>query len=117
MPQIPVRLEEAEALDKKIEGMRATNSAILVQEGGVFVNIFPKTMDKSRVYKRTYLIALGTGRILFTKMAEVSIFFDYRSNRAEVQLTRKALENLNDIFPEIVEYRYRMVNVGKIDCV
>jgi len=112
MPQIPVRIEEAEELDTKISGMCTEKSAILVLEGGTFANIFPKATDRSRVFRRKYMIALGTGRLLFTKTAEISLYFNYRDMSAEIQLTRRALEDLDKILPEVRGYLYRMGSAG-----
>ena len=113
MPQIPVRIEEAEVLDKKLQAMCEEKSAILVVEGGTFSNIFPKATDRSRVFRRKYMIALGTGRLLFTQTAEISLFFDYRDNSAEIQVTRRAIEDIDDIFPEIRHYWYRVCSAGE----
>ena len=113
MPQIPVRIEEAEVLDKKLQAMCEEKSAILVVEGGTFSNIFPKATDRSRVFRRKYMIALGTGRLLFTQTAEISIFFDYRDRSAEIQVTRRAIEDIDDIFPEIRHYWYRVCSAGE----
>jgi len=115
MPQIPLKIDEAEDLDKKISAMVVEKSAILVQEGGTFSNIFPKATDRSKVFRRKYLIALGTGRLLFTKTAEVSLYFNYRDSHAEVQLTRRALEDVDDILPEVRGYLYRMCSVDKMN--
>jgi hypothetical protein len=113
MPQIPVKIEEAEQLDSKIEGMCKDKSAILVSPGGTFANIFPKATDRSKVYRNKYMIALGTGRLLFTKTAEISIYFDYRDMSAEIQITRRGLEDVDDILPEIRGYLYRMCSAGE----
>jgi hypothetical protein len=113
MPQIPVRIEEAEYLDKKLEGMCKEKSAILVSPGGTFSNIFPKATERSRVFRNKYMIALGTGRLLFTQTAEISIFFDYRDNSAEVQITRRGIEDIDDILPEIRHYWYRVCSAGE----
>jgi hypothetical protein len=113
MPQIPVRIEEAEFLDRKLEEMCKEKSAILVVEGGTFSNIFPKATDRSRVFRRKYMIALGTGRLLFTQTAEISLFFDYRDNSAEIQVTRRGIEDIDDILPEIRHYWYRVCSAGE----
>lgn len=113
MPQIPVRIEEAEDLEDKLEKMCKEKSAILVSPGGTFSNIFPKAMNRSKVFRNKYLIALGTGRLLFTRTAEVSVFFDYRSTIAEIQVTRRALEDLDEILPEIRGYLYRMCSADE----
>jgi len=108
MPIIPVKIEEAEELDSKIASMCKEKSAILVQDGGTFSDMFPKAMDRARVFRRKYMIALGTGFLLFTKAAEISIYFNYRDKYAEVQLTRRALEDLDEILPIVRAYLYRM---------
>ena len=113
MPQIPVRIEEAEFLDKKLEEMCKEKSAILVSPGGTFSNIFPQATDRSRVFRNKYMVALGTGRLLFTQTAEISIFFDYRDRSAEIQVTRRAIEDIDDIFPEIRHYWYRVCSAGE----
>ena len=113
MPQIPVRIEEAEFLDKKLEEMCKEKSAILVVEGGTFSNIFPKATDRSRVFRRKYMIALGTGRLLFTQTAEISLFFDYRDSSAEIQVTRRGIEDIDEILPEVRHYWYRVCSAGE----
>lgn len=115
MPQIPVKIEEAEVLDKKISDMCIDKSALLIQSGGVFANIFPSAMDRSKVYRKKYAIALGTGRLLFTRVAEISLFFDYRDDRAEIQISEKALKNIDGILPEVRTFLWRMVSAGKIE--
>lgn len=112
MPQIPVRIEEVERLDTKLAKMCEEKSAILVVEGGTFANIFPKATDRSKVFRRKYMIALGTGRLLFTQTAEISLYFNYRDMSAEVQLTRRALEDVDKILPEVRGYLYRMGSAG-----
>jgi len=113
VPQIPVRIEEAEVLDKKLQGMCDEKSAILVVEGGTFSNIFPKATDRSRVFRRKYMIALGTGRLLFTQTAEISLFFDYRDSSAEIQVTRRGIEDIDEILPEVRHYWYRVCSAGE----
>jgi len=108
MPQIPVRIEEAEELDKKLSNMCEQKSAILVAEGGTFSNIFPKAMNRSKIFRRKYMVALGTGRLLFTEVAEVSLYFDYQEKSAEIQITRRAIEDMDNILPEIRQYLYRL---------
>jgi hypothetical protein len=113
VPQIPVRIEEAEILDSKLAKMCDDKSAILVVEGGTFANIFPKATNRSKVFRRKYMIALGTGRLLFTQTAEVSLFFDYRDNSAEIQITRRGIEDVDSILPEIRHYWYRICSAGE----
>lgn len=108
MPQIPVRIEEAEELDKKLSNMCEEKSAILVVDGETFANIFPKTMSRSRIFRRKYMIALGNGRLLFTQTAELSLYFDYIEKSAEIQVTRRAIEDVDHILPEIRNYLYRL---------
>jgi hypothetical protein len=113
LPQIPVRIEEVEFLDTKLEELCREKSAILVVEGGTFANIFPKATNRSKVFRRKYMIALGTGRLLFTRTAEIALYFDYRDMSAEIQITRRALEDVDDILPEIRGYLYRMCSAGE----
>ena len=114
MPQIPVRIEEAENLDKQLAQMCESKEAILIIEGGTFANIFPRATERSKVFRRKYMVALGTGRLLFTRTAEISLYFDYREiPSAEIQITRRALEDVDDILPEIRGYLYRMCSVGE----
>jgi hypothetical protein len=113
MPIIPVKIDEIEALDKKVTDMCVEKSAILVQEGGTFANIFPKASNRSKVFRRKYLIALGTGRLLFTRTAEISLHFDYTDTYGEIQLTRRALEDIDKVLPEIRGYLYRMCSADE----
>lgn len=118
MPQIPVNIDEVEELDKKISDMCKEKAAILVQDGGTFSNIFPKATDRAKKFRKKYLIALNSGSLLFTHTAEVSLMFDYREMKAQVQITRRDMEDIDNIFPEIRQYLYRICklaeNINKI---
>lgn len=113
MPQIPVRIEEAEAIDKKLEKMCVDKSAVLIVNGGTFANIFPKATDRSSAFRRKYMIALETGSLLFTKTAEISLYFDYRDKSAEIQIKRRGIEDIDDILPEVRRYWYRVCSAGE----
>ena len=101
MPIITVGIKSIEELDSKLLGLCEERSAILIMDGGVFSNIFPRATDRSRVFRKKYAVALKPGPLLFAKMAEVSLFFNYRDNCAEIQLTSGAIDNLDAILPEI----------------
>lgn len=113
MPQIPVKIEEAEELDHKIASMCVDKQAILLADGGTFSNIFPKATNRIKVFRRKYAVALGTGLLLFTNTAEVSIHFDYIDMYGQIQMTRRAIEDTDDIFPEVRKYWYRMTVLGE----
>ena len=101
MPIITVGIKSIEELDGKLLAMCEERSAILIMDGGVFSNIFPRATDRSRVFRKKYAVALKPGPLLFAKMAEVSLFFNYRDECAEIQLTSAAIDNLEVILPEI----------------
>jgi hypothetical protein len=110
MPIIPVQIDEAEGLDTRLIEMCNERSAILIMDGGVFSNIFPVATDRSRVFRKKYAVALKPGPLLFAKMAEVSLFFNYRDNCAEIQANNNAIYNLGEILPEVKEYLIRMLS-------
>jgi hypothetical protein len=113
MPIIPVKIDEIEALENKLKEMCKEKSAILVSPGGTFANIFPKATNRSKVFRNKYMIALGTGRLLFTKTAEISLHFDYIDTYGEIQLKRRALEDIDKILPEVRGYLYRMCSADE----
>jgi hypothetical protein len=100
MPIIPVTIHDVEMFDHKLSKMCVDESAILIQNGGVFSNIFPKTLDRSRVFRKKYGVALTPGRLLFARLAEISLFFDYRDNRGEIQVNQHSLGDVIELFPE-----------------
>ena len=121
MPIITVGIKAIEELDDKLLGMCEERSAILIMDGGVFSNIFPRATDRSRVFRKKYAVALKPGPLLFAKMAEVSLFFNYRDNCAELQLTSAAIDNLGVILPEVKMYLISMLsqqnyNTRRVPC-
>lgn len=110
MPIIPVEIGAVEKLDDKLIEMCNERSAILIMDGGVFSNIFPRATDRSRVFRKKYAVALKPGPLLFAKMAEISLFFNYRDNCAEIQATSGAIDNLEPILPEVKDYLIIMLS-------
>lgn len=116
MPIISVKIDVVEALDEKLIEMCEKETAILIQDGSVFSNIFPKAMDRSSVFRKKYGIVLKPGPLLFAKIAEMSLFFDYRGGykRGEVQITEENILLINKICPEIRDIM-SMRNSGNFD--
>jgi hypothetical protein len=112
MPIFSVQIVVVEELDKELMGMCKKETAILIQDGSIFSNIFPKSMDRSRVFRKKYGIALRPGSLLFTRLAEISLFFDYRYKRGEVQINQDNIALIDKICPEIKDIMERRDSIS-----
>jgi hypothetical protein len=115
MPIIPVKIDDVEALDYKLEKMCQEESAILISDGGVFSNIFPRAMDRSRLFKKKYGVALRPGRLLFAKLAEISLFFNHRDKCGTVQVRVENIDALESALPEIKQLLIKSISLGSYE--
>ncbi len=94
MPKYCVKIENIEELDRRLADLVENEQAVLIQSNDTFSSIFPKTMDSSRVFTKKYTVFLSSGNMLSAKKEDIYLYFDYRDNYAQLNISNNAKTSL-----------------------